>query len=83
MSYNKVTLLLGRRLFVFLDEWLSYAILLYLYFKREHKILYAAVPFAMFCNIFGYQSLWKLRRSLNIQDSRRYLTYEDSHIIHV
>ncbi len=82
VHYDQTKYLLGRRLFVFLDEWLGYAALLYLYFKKEYFILSLAIPFALFCNILSYLSLWKLRRSCGIQDSiifksRRRLVYSN------
>lgn len=59
---DKVLNLLGRRFFVFLDEWLTYVLLIYLYRKKEYKLIMIILPFAIYTNLLGYISLWKTRK---------------------
>ncbi len=53
-------------MFIFLDEWLTYAALYTLWHFKEYTILMYAVPFALFANTYSYYSLWKLQERLGI-----------------
>lgn len=66
LNQAQVNLMLGRRAFVFLDEWLSYASLYYLYTNEEYQILGGALPFALLLNGVGYHCLWKLCNQFDI-----------------
>lgn|GEM_PF-6929229 len=57
-----VKFLIFKRGFVFLDEWLTYLLFLYLYFKKEYKLIAVLAPFAISFNINGYVGLWGLEK---------------------
>lgn len=61
LTNAQVAQLLGRRTFIFLDEWLTYILFLYLYHQQEYILIIVLVPFAIAFNIRGYLDLWKLR----------------------
>lgn len=68
MKLSVVLYLLGRRAFVFLDEWLTYLLLIWLYRRKQYKLLGIILPFAIIFNINGYIGLWSLLRSYNIEE---------------
>lgn len=71
--------LLGRRVFVFADEWLTYAMLLYLYFQEEYLLIAGIAPFAIAFNAYGYWGLWRLRKRYGLQDRELILPlYKDN-----
>ena len=62
---HEVTHLLGRRLFVFLDEWMTYGIMLYLY-NNNPELFWVMLPPAILLNYEGYIGLWQLREEYGL-----------------
>ena len=60
-----VNYLAMKRFFIFLDEWLSYAILYSLYSSGYYVIFGFAVIFAIACNGYGYHSYWRVEETYN------------------
>jgi len=54
-----------KRLFIFLDEWLSYLILYYLYSSGYYVIFVIAVILAILFNGYGYLSYWRVEEKYN------------------
>ena len=68
MNWHIVVLLISRRLFVFLDEWLTYIIFWHLYDDEEYLVMLLAAPFAVYFNYRGYAGLWQMRRENNLPE---------------
>lgn len=62
---HEIKHLFNRRLFVFMDEWLSYAFLLWLY-NNNPELLLIATPMVVIFNYIGYIHLWELREHYGI-----------------
>ena len=63
-------LYLSKRCFVFLDEWLFYILLLYLWFNRKSKnislyLIFGILIFGSFAIITSYKNLEILERKMN------------------
>ena len=54
-----------KRFFIFLDEWLSYLILYYLYSSGYYVIFVIAVILAILFNGYGYLSYWRVEEKYN------------------
>ena len=68
LTLPQVNHLLGRRLFVFFDEWLTYYLLYKFYKSKDYKMLFLISFLGLFGNGWGYYSLFKLRKSYKIED---------------
>ena len=60
-----VSYLTMKRLFIFLDEWLSYLLLYYLYSSGYYAIFGLAVILAILFNGYGYVSYWRVEEKYN------------------
>jgi hypothetical protein len=65
---HEVQHLFFRRLFVFLDEWLTYALLILVYKHKRYRWFAFIMACGIVCNYLGYQGLWRLRRAYGIAD---------------
>ena len=54
-----------KRLFIFLDEWLTYLLLFILYSSGYYVIFGIAVVLAVLFNAYGYFSYWKVEEPYN------------------
>ena len=48
-----------KRTFIFLDEWLSYLMLIYIYNNYNVKIFYIVLFFVILFNSIAYLDYWK------------------------
>ena len=60
-----VSYLTMKRIFIFLDEWLSYLLLYYLYYSKYYFIFGVAVILAILFNGYGYLSYWRVEEKYN------------------
>ena len=60
-----VSYLTMKRIFIFLDEWLSYLLLYYLYSSEYYFIFGVAVILAILFNGYGYFSYWRVEEKYN------------------
>ena len=60
-----VNYLAMKRFFIFLDEWLSYAILYILYSSEYYVVFGFAVIYAIVCNGYGYHSYLRVEETYN------------------
>jgi len=67
MDRNVAFYLLGRRAFVAIDEWLSYFVLLKLYYDGHYNLALMLIPLLFGANLYGYISLWKLYAHFGVQ----------------
>ena len=49
-----------KRCFIFLDEWSSYMLLMYIYKNFNSKIFYISCSLAILFNSVGYIDYWRL-----------------------
>ena len=63
--YSIVSYLTMKRIFIFLDEWLSYLLLYYLYYSKYYFIFGVAVILAILFNGYGYLSYWRVEEKYN------------------
>ncbi len=64
---HEVKHLLGRRLFCFFDEWMSYGVMLYLY-NYNPELFWVMLGPAIYMNYQGYAGLWQLRKKYDIEE---------------
>jgi len=69
LSNSQIFHLFFRRLFLFLDEWLTYTILLILYFHDEILLFSVILFFGTLFIGYSYYGLWKLRYQYGIRDN--------------
>ena len=55
---------------MFLDEWLTYILFLYLYLHEHYSLFMILLPFAIAFNLYGYWGMWRLRRAYGIDPHR-------------
>jgi hypothetical protein len=55
-----------KRIFVFLDEWFSYATIFYLFHCASGLLCTTGILVALCYNVYFYLELWKIRESCNI-----------------
>jgi len=69
VSATAVAHLTMRRFFVFLDEWLTYGLLIYLFLNESTRFVvpFVAIP-ALGMNFLGYHNLKKLRIFYGVPD---------------
>ena len=60
-----VSYLTMKRFFIFLDEWLSYLLLYYLYSSEYYSIFGISVILAILFNGYGYVSYWRVEEKYN------------------
>ena len=60
-----VSYLTMKRIFIFLDEWLSYLLLYYLYSSEYYFIFGVAVILSILFNGYGYLSYWRVEEKYN------------------
>ena len=66
MNINSIVgYLTMKRTFIFLDEWLSYLLLYYLYSSGNFVIFGIAVILAILFNGYGYLSYWRVEEKYN------------------
>lgn len=69
LSSPQIFHLFFRRLFIFLDEWLTYSILLILYFNNETLLFTIILCLGPLFIGYSYYGLWKLRYQYGIRDN--------------
>ncbi len=65
MNENIVLYLSVKRLFIFLDEWLSYYLLYNLWCNSYYYMFFLVANLAILFNGYGYKCYWEIEEKFN------------------